>query len=263
MIDIHHHCIPGVDDGPRDLAQAVELCLAAAADGITTIIATPHVLRGAWQNRSRDLLETSLAALRNEVGDRVELVLGSEYFFDFDMVEVLTTENAIVPLAGSRYVLVEFDAHSVPPLVDAPFYRAQLAGWIPIVAHPERNTVFQAKPSLLRLLVSRGARMQVTAGSLLGDFGDDARKCAARWIGEGLVHFVATDAHNVKRRPPRLSAARAVLRQIAGDEVADALVLENPRAVLERRQLAWDPEPAPPAPEHGFIGSLRRFIKSR
>lgn len=261
MIDIHHHCLPGVDDGPRDLAQAVELCAAAAADGITTIIATPHVLRGAWQNRSRAALESILASLQNAVGDKIVLALGSEYFFDFDMVEVLAAGDAIIPLAGSRYVLVEFDAHSVPPMIDGPFYRAQLAGWTPVIAHPERNSTFQSKPDLLRLLVSRGVKTQVTAGSLVGDFGEDARKHAFVWIGEGLVHFVASDAHNLKRRPPRMSEARRAVRAIAGEAVADALVLENPRSVLEGRSLAWDPEPAPARRVDGFIANLKRLLR--
>jgi protein-tyrosine phosphatase len=244
VIDIHHHCIPGVDDGPRTLEEAADLCRMAFDDGITTIVATPHVLRGPWQNASRDDLERRIAALREAVGEQPRLLLGSEYFFDYDMNEVLQRRDTIVPLAGSRYVLVEFAAHTVPPLVDQPIYRALMDGWIPVIAHPERNAVFQSKPELLRLLVSRGAKTQITAGSILGDFGPEARRASSRWIREDLVHFIASDAHNTAKRPPRMRAARDLVREIAGEPIADALTQWNPAAVAEDRPLEWDPEPA-------------------
>jgi len=174
VIDIHHHCLPGVDDGPRNLEEAVDLCRLAAADGIETIIATPHVLRGRWQNTSRELLEEKLAELQAAVGATPRLVLGSEYFFAHDMTDSLR-KGTIVPLAGSRYVLVEFASHAVPPLVEQPLYQARLGGWTPIIAHPERNLVFQSKPELLASLVANGNKAQVTASSLLGEFGPQAR----------------------------------------------------------------------------------------
>src|SRR6266851_9284435 len=118
MIDIHHHCLPGIDDGPREWDEAVELCGIAAEEGIETIIATPHVLRGRWQNTSRAKLDALIEGLREKTGDKPRLLLGSEYFFAHDMTEVLSTGTGIVPLAGSRYVLVEFASHAVPPLIE-------------------------------------------------------------------------------------------------------------------------------------------------
>jgi len=220
VIDVHHHCLPALDDGPRTLAEAVELVKLAAAEGIETIVATPHVLRGRWQNDSRSVLEAALTALREAVGDTPRLLLGSEYFFAHDMNEMLQSGQAIIPLAGSRYILIEFDSHNIPPLVDQPLYRAQLDGWIPLIAHPERNVVFQAKPDLLASLVALGAKVQVTASSFLGDFGEEARQAAHLYLQRGMVHVVATDAHNLKRRPPRARAAREAVSEIAGSDVA-------------------------------------------
>jgi protein-tyrosine phosphatase len=263
VIDIHHHCLPGVDDGPKDWTEAVELCAAAREEGIETIVATPHVLRGRWQNASRQKLELLAEALRDKVGDTPRILLGSEYFFAHDMTEVLRTGGAIIPLAGSRYVLVEFASHAVPPMVEQPFYHCQLEGWTPIIAHPERNAVFQAKPELLMKLIQLGAKTQVTCDSVTGHFGAEAQRAAEEWIQAGLVHMLATDAHNLKRRPPRAREAIAAVRALAGDEVAVALSETNPGAVVAGRGLPWEPEPALPQRKGGFLSRIKELLGHR
>lgn len=262
MIDIHHHCLPDVDDGPREWDEAVAMCRMAADEGIETIIATPHVLRGRWRTAPPAELEARIGMLRDKAGDAPRLLLGSEYFFAHDVADVLRAGNAIVPLAGSRYILMELAANSVPPMLDQPLYRMQLDGWIPIIAHPERNTVFQSKPDLLASLIELGARMQVTAGSLTGEFGSTAQAAAEAWINAGLVHFIATDAHNMTKRPPKVRKAIEAVRAVAGEAVAEALVRGNPRAVVENRRLEYEPEPAL-RPPHGFFTRLRAFFDRR
>ena len=238
------------------------MCRMAADEGIETIVCTPHVLRGRWRTAPVAELEARIATLREKVGPAPRLLLGSEYFFGHDVAEVLRGGSTIVPLAGSRYVLMELASNNVPPLLDQPLYRMQLEGWIPIIAHPERNIVFQSKPELLAWLIGHGARFQVTAGSLTGDFGAAAQRAAEAWIASGLIHFVATDAHNTGKRPPKLQAALAALRKIAGDGVAEALVRGNPAAVIENRRLEYEPEPAPPRND-GFFTRLRAFLGQR
>ena len=259
MIDVHHHCLPDVDDGPHDWSEAVDLCAMAAEEGVETIIATPHVLRGRWENTSRPELEERIAELRERTNGKPRLLLGSEYFFAHDVDEVLRAGNAIVPLAGSRYVLIELAANNVPPMIEGPLYRMQLDGWRPVLAHPERNTVFQQKPELLASLIQAGVRTQVTAGSLTGAFGSAARRAAEAWILQGMVHFVATDAHNTTRRPPRAKEGRNALEELAGERVARALVSDNPLAVVENRPLPYEPEPQP-APPKGFFQRMSRFF---
>lgn len=260
MIDLHHHCLPAVDDGPRDLGEAVALCAMAAEEGIRTIVATPHVLRGRWQNTSRAKLDAAIETLREKTNDTPHLVLGSEYYFAHDMTEVLRTGGAIIPLAGSRYVLVEFASHAIPPLVEQPFYHLQLDGWTPIIAHPERNLVFQAKPELLASLIRLGAKTQITTASLTGGFGSAARKTATAWLRGGMVHFLATDAHNTTKRPPVVREALAVVNELVGESVCNALTVGNPRAVLEGRGLDFEPEPGSIPEKAGFFSKLRRFV---
>ena len=259
MIDIHHHCLPDVDDGPREWDEAVEMCRIAADEGIDTIIATPHVLRERWRTPERDELESRIATLREKTNDRPRLLLGSEYFFAHDMAEVLRAGRPIVPLADSRYVLVELAANSVPPLIEQPLYRIQLDGWTPILAHPERNSMLQAHTELLAELIEHGVRMQITAGSLTGEFGPRARAVSETWLRHGLVHFMATDAHNTSRRPPRARQAIKRLRELAGDDVCDALTVRNPRAVIENRPLDFEPEPSVPE-TGGLLTRLKGFF---
>lgn len=263
MIDIHHHCLPGVDDGPRDWNEAVDLCAMAAAEGIETIVATPHVLRGRWRNTSRATLEVLIETLREKTNDKPRLLLGSEYFFAHDMAEVVARGDAVIPLAGSRYVLVEFAAHAVPPLVEQPFYRLQLAGYTPIIAHPERNVVLQAKPEVLLSLVRGGARTQVTASSFTGAFGAEAKRTAERWLTSGLVHFIASDAHDTRRRPPRIGEARDRVRELAGENIAEALTRGNPQAVVEGRALPFEPDPRLPDATGGIVSKIKRFWSHR
>lgn len=256
MIDVHHHCLPGVDDGPRDWAEAVDLCAMAAEEGIDTIVATPHVMRGRWQNTSREKLQALASELRARTGNTPHLLLGSEYYFAHDIADVVQA-GKVLPLAGSRYVLVEFASNAIPPLVEQPLYRMQLEGWTPIIAHPERNQIFQSKPELLVSLIALGAKTQVTCGSFTGAFGPEAQRAAEAWLERGMVHMIATDAHNPKRRPPLARAAIERVTELAGAAVADALAVQNPAAVISARPLDYEPEPAPPRKGGGFLDRLR------
>lgn len=235
------------------------MCRTAADEGIDTIVATPHVLRGRWKSLQVTELETRIEELRKRVGPYPRLLLGSEYFFGHDMSEVLAARNAIAPLAGSRYVLIELASNSVPPLFEQPLYRMQLDGWIPVLAHPERNLVFQSRPDLLANLIEIGAKTQITAGSLLGDFGSEAKHASEQFLRRNLVHFVATDAHNMTKRPPQLRAAMMALRAIAGAAVAESLTVRNPLAVVENRTLEYDPEPVLQE-KSGLLTRLRSFF---
>src|SRR5262245_2195975 len=261
MIDIHHHCLPAVDDGPRSIDEAVELCRMSADEGIETIVATPHVLRGRWENVPPARLETARAELQQRIGNAPRLLLGSEVFFEHDIAETVRRGDAIVPLAGSRYVLIEFASHAVPPMVLQPLHAVMLEGLTPIIAHPERNIVFRSKPELVAALARAGAKMQVTAGSITGEFGDEARLAAMKWLGAGYVHFVATDAHNTAKRPPRFRAARAAVAELYGEALAQAVFVDNPRAVIERRGLPYDPDIPEEVEKPGLMTRIGRFFR--
>jgi protein-tyrosine phosphatase len=233
----------------------------AADEGIETIVATPHVLRGRWKNTSRTQLAAILDELRGKVGEVPRIVLGSEYFFAHDMDDMLRNQS-ILPLAGGRYVLVEFASHAVPPLIRDPLYRVQLDGWTPVIAHPERNIVFQSKPELLASLIRIGVKTQVTTGSITGEFGPDAQAAAIDWLKRGWVHVMATDAHNGTKRPPRFRAARERIVDLVGEEIAQALFVDNPKSIVESRGLVYDPDlPESPGIESGSLfNRIRKLL---
>ena len=243
MIDIHHHCLPGIDDGPADWDEAISQCRMAEAEGIDTIIATPHVRRGPWMNEDRRFLQKLTLELNQRLEGRPRVVLGCEYFFSHDILDVLDGEQGILPLAGSRYILVEFPSMSVPPRINEVLHEIILRGWIPVIAHPERNFVFQEKLGLLRHLIEQGVRLQVTAGSIDGEFGAGSRKASIAMLDAEMVHFIATDAHNASRRPPRVRKTRATVEKRWGLDRERALFEENPRALLEQQPLPYEPDP--------------------
>ncbi|MEO8429909.1 MAG: CpsB/CapC family capsule biosynthesis tyrosine phosphatase [Acidobacteriota bacterium] len=241
MIDLHFHCLPGIDDGPDDWDESVALCRAAAAQGTTTIIATPHVLRGPWVNDDPELRDALIAELNALLGGTPEILPGCEYFLSADAVE-LVERGRWSPLTGlnrTGYLLVELPSGEVPPHTGALFHELALLGVTPVLAHPERNRPLSEAPDRLEELIERGARVQLTAGSFLGDFGPAASEASEEMLRRGLVHLVASDAHSLDRRPPRLAAARRHVQKTLGEAAASGLFEDNPRAVLLSQPLPW------------------------
>lgn len=222
----------------------MELCRAAAADGTTTIVATPHVLRDPWWNEDRTARTALLDELNRRLGGAPKVLPGAEVWFTADLLDLAEAGAAgpLEGLAGSRYLLVEFPPGYVSPEAAAVFHELVVMGQVPVVAHPERNLVFARDLDLLASLVATGALVQVTAGSLLGEFGRSARAAAERMLEEGLAHLVASDAHDLKRRPPRMAAAREKVRAAMGAGVEALLFDANPEAIVANREPAW---PAP------------------
>lgn len=247
MIDVHFHCLPGIDDGPETWDDAVALCRAAAAQGVTSLIATPHVLRDGWLNEDPSLRDQLVLKLNTLLGGRPSVLAGCEYFFSADALE-LWEKGKAGPLTGlnrTRYLLLEF-APGLLPAVAAPiFHELSLLDVTPVVAHPERNRLFAENPSLLEDLVSRGAIVQITAGSVLGDFGAGPLEASLDFFRRGLVRLVASDAHSLSHRPPRLAAARERIRKVWGADAEGGLFDANPRALLRGDLLPWGATPGP------------------
>lgn len=241
MIDLHFHCLPGIDDGPPGWDEAVALCRAAAAGGVETIVATPHVLHEEWINDDPSARDKLILKLNTLLGGTPVVLPGCEFWFAADIVE-LVEKGAAGPLTclnRSRYLLVDFAPGPVPDSAGPAFHELALLGVVPVVAHPERNVAFARDPRLLENLVSRGAVVQMTAGSLLGEFGRLAQVTAEDFFRRGLVHLVASDAHSLEERPPRLSAARQRVRRAWGAKAEAGLFEDNPRAIVRDKPLPW------------------------
>lgn len=237
MIDLHFHCLPGIDDGPQSWDDAVALCKAAAADGIDTIVATPHVLReNIWINDDPAARQKLISQLNRRLGGTPKVVPGCEYFFSSDAVEIVRKGTPLTMLNGSSYLLVEFPATRLPEAAGSVFHELSLIGVIPVIAHPERNLVLSSQPEKLQRLIELGAVAQVTAGSITGEFGKAALAASNDFLKRGLVHVIASDSHSLNRRPPRMSQAREKIRKISA-ELETALFEANPHAIIHNQTL--------------------------
>jgi protein-tyrosine phosphatase len=240
MIDLHCHLLPGVDDGAQSLAEAIAMCRMAAADGCEAMVATPHQRRGEWWNADTGHLAGLAGQLQEAVGPGFRVFLGGEIHVDAELleeVEKLPDGGGVLPLAGSRYLLIEFGPSGTPAESVHLIHELAVAGWRPVIAHPEFIPWLAPDLDLLALLVSRGALTQVTAMSLTGDFGRRPQSDAVALLEAGLVHFVASDSHGVRRRPPGLARAYRTIADRWGEEAARRLTTDNPRAVVEDRPL--------------------------
>lgn len=240
MIDLHCHILPGVDDGPQTLEEAVAMCRMAADDGCEAMVATPHQRRGEWWNADREALAALAGEVQHAVGAGFRVLLGGEVHVDSGLlaeVEKLPDGGGILPLAGSRYLLIEFGSYGTEAEASHLVHELVVAGWRPIVAHPEFIPWLSADIPLVARLVALGATTQVTAMSVTGDFGRRPQADAFALMQAGLVHFVASDSHGTRRRPPGLKRAYYMVAGRWGEGVARRLVADNPRAVLEDRPL--------------------------
>ena len=233
MIDLHFHALPGLDDGPVTMEESVALCRRAAEEGTTRIVATPHVLREPWLNEDPAARAALLAELNARLGGTPVVLPGCELMFSLDILELVEkgAEGPVVGLNGSCLLLVEFAPSFVPRSAPDLLRELVLAGTTPLVAHPERNLVFQADPERLYELLDKGALAQLTAASLLGEAGRSALALAEQLMNDGLAHFVASDAHNLTGRPPRLAAARERVRKRWGAELETRIFDVNPKEI--------------------------------
>src|SRR5215831_12982289 len=235
MIETHFHCLPKIDDGPEDWDQAIALCRAAAAEGTATVVATPHVLREPWMNDDPAVRDRLILKLNALLEGNPSVLAGCEYYFSSDAVQLVERGKwgPLTSLNRTRYLLIEFPTGGVPRGAASIFHELSLVGVTPVIAHPERDRWLASSPERLEELVSRGAVVQITAGSILGDFGIGALSACEEFLRRGLVHLVASDAHSIGRRPPRRAAPRRHVRRHWGKQAEADLFETNPRALLQ------------------------------
>lgn len=245
MIDIHCHPLPDTDDGARNFETALAMLRMSAEDGVTHVVATPHCnFRFDFDaERNRKKAEELQAA----VGDTPKILLGCDFHLAYENIRRLTQDHEPFSINGTGYVLVEFDEHFVPAHMDNVFYDIQLAGFTPILTHPERNAMCRRRLEDVHNWLSRGCLVQITAQSYTGGFGSEAQKACERLLDLNMVHIVASDAHDPRRRPPILSAAFQKMFSERGQTLAELLFQGNPEAVIQGKPLPPGPTPLSPS----------------
>jgi protein-tyrosine phosphatase len=237
MVDLHHHLLPGLDDGSKTLEDSVEMARLAAADGITHVVCTPHANSKYTYDRAvneakRDDLREALTAF----GVQLELGLGCDFHLSYDNIEDAKLHPGRYAINGGSYLLVELPNYGL-------FYELRLAGLTPILTHPERNPTLRESPKRLEEWLRGGLLLQVTGDSVRGSMGKPAEEMAHRLLAKRWVHVLATDAHNLTSRPPRLSEAREIVAKKYGREYAKLLTETNPAAVFDNRPMPPQEEP--------------------
>jgi protein-tyrosine phosphatase len=247
MIDLHCHILPGIDDGAPDLATAINMARAFAADGVSIVACTPHILPGLYHNSGPQIRQATALLQRSilERGIPLHLVTGADNHIVPGFLAELRS-GKLLSLADTRYVLVEPPHHVAPPRLEELFFSLIAAHYVPILTHPERLTWISSNYSAITRLNTAGTWFQITAGSLAGDFGRNARYWAERLLDEGRVHLLATDAHDLEKRPPNLGRGRELAAKRVGDVDAQNLVDTRPRGVLHNVPPSELPLPAAP-----------------
>lgn len=224
MIDIHCHILPFMDDGAEDFDTALAMAEAAKKDGITTVIATPHHANGQYMNPAPNIKEA--VELMNEKlrqhGNPLLVLPGQEIRVYGDLLDDLA-RGQLLSLADSRYILLEMPSSRVPRNMEEVCHELMIQGFVPVIAHPERNAEVAADPSKLERLIELGALGQVTAQSLAGVFGNKLQKLSLELCRRNSIHVIASDAHDCAHRPFGLSAAYEVIEKDLGSQMREYL----------------------------------------
>ena len=229
-----------MDDGAKSFKESVAMAEMAIADGITHVVATPHASPEFRFDYAK--VKSSVEQLQQAVGGRLKLASGCDFHLSPENIAALKKSPSPFCIHQKEYLLVELNEFAVPPAMDQTLYEIQLAGLRPVITHPERNGILRSQPERLEKWVRNGCFSQVTGGSLTGAFGSNIEAISMEWIARGLVHFIASDAHNTTTRPQKLRAAFDVVEKGFGRSKAEALFAENPLAAFEGRGLPHVPE---------------------
>jgi len=232
LVDMHNHILPGINDGPINDEETIQLVKNAAKNGITHIIATPHHRYGTFNNKA-----PSIKCLVNKLN--LQLKSNDIPITVFAGMEIRLHENLLndinsnlLSLADSKkYMLIELPTNHLPQFTSSTFFEMQLRGYIPIIAHPERNTIIRQDPNRLFEFVNSGALVQLNSSSITGVHGRSLQKYALKLCKHNLVHFIASDAHSLLKRPFLLKSAFKYIQRKMSLEYVDFLK-ENAEHVL-------------------------------
>lgn len=247
MVDIHNHILWGIDDGAKNSKETIKMAKAAVKSGITHVIATPHHYDGTYMNPAFNIHSQVIEANNLLKANNIDLVIlpGMEIRLNGEIGRDLdSVDEMILPLAGySQFLLIELPYDHVPRYTENLFFDIQLKGYTPIIAHPERNIEIRDNPNIVYELVKKGALTQVTAASIAGFFGDTLQKTSVKLIKHNLVHFIASDAHNINKRGFALREAYQWLDKNLDEAYTDYFI-DNATALIEKQNI-YIPDPKP------------------
>ena len=239
MIDIHCHLLPGIDDGPRTLEESLALARAAVQNGITHSVITPHIHARRWDNSASTIKAIGLDFKRALLEHDIPLQIGvaAEVRIGVEVMELINRRQ--IPFLGywgqQRVMLLEMPHSHVPLGIEGMISWLLERNIMPMIAHPERNKDVHRNLGKINSLIEMGCLFQVTASSVSGRFGRASRVRAVQLLEKGVVTVLASDAHNLKNRPPSLSRGRDAAAEVVGEDEAFRLVLDNPWKIVSQQ----------------------------
>ena len=239
MIDTHSHILPGVDDGARTLQQSIEMIKMAHKNGVQSMFATPHYIQYEGYNEVKDntkIFKWLESALKEENID-IDIYMGHEIFITPDIV-TLIEEEKVATLNGSRYVLIELPMFDVPKFTEDIIYALRIKGYVPIIAHPERNKKIIDDPNILYHLIHLGALTQLNLSSIGGYYGQDVKNTAQILAKYDMIHFAGSDVHSLNPKPMLVEALVTQLTQLIGHQRVNEIISHNPQAIIKDSALA-------------------------
>jgi len=262
MVDIHCHVLPDVDDGSESVVESLEMMRRAAAGGVETVIATPHLIRGMYELEfsERQQMTADLQKAADENGINIQIRSGVEYYLspqileDSDKLDEFTLNN------NGKYILVELPMQIFPTGFGDIIFNLNLKGISPVLAHPERNVRICRNPDILFDFVKNGLITQVNAGSIMGYYGRERKKAAQILLVNNLAHVVASDMHSATS--VTMNQAIPLVEKMVGKERTKQLFIENPRRILNGEIIHEEPIQIEPE-RRGLRGFFSRRKKPR
>lgn len=223
MIDLHSHVLPGIDDGAQTLDESLEMVRKAISQGITHLMCTPHHNNGIYHNPAHEIIQR-VESLQKEIDQRglkLTLLEGQEVrLTEFLLMEIERDELLFTDL-DNTYLLVELPTNEVPLYAEEVFYHLLNQGHIPVIVHPERNTIFRNDPNRLLPFLEMGVLTQLTAPSIVGVFGEGIQRAAKQMLQHQMLYMVASDAHSLKHRSFYMKEAYKEIRKIGGKKMVE------------------------------------------
>jgi protein-tyrosine phosphatase len=233
MIDTHSHILPNMDDGAGNISEALKFVTFAAAQGVKIVFATPHSCDGVYDCSKEKILQacSELAGILKKEGISIRLLPGAEVRVNHDLVVEYDKGSLLSLNNAGTYLLIELPALFMIPAISMMIRQLKDRGVTPIIAHAERNPMIMTKPEITDTFVYAGAAIQITAGSLVGDFGKFSMKAAKQLVSMDQVFCLGSDIH--PGRKYRMKDAKKSLTRLAGKKKAELITRENPSAILE------------------------------
>lgn len=237
MIDIHTHLIPSVDDGSKDVQTTFKALEEAEKVGFTDIILTSHYITDYYETKKDELVfwKENLQKVLGSKDKRIKLHSGMEIYIS-EKIDELMKQEKLLTLAGSKYILMELPMNTTINYLDYVIYFLETIGLKLIMAHPERYRYVQEKPELVEEYIKKGCLMQCNYGSILGNYGNQAKNTMKHLLKKNLVHFIATDCHKSGSIYLEVPKAIKKIEKIVGHEKMRQITTTNQKKILNNEE---------------------------